>query len=275
MIDFSKGHIVDFAKRYANNGTTVPTLFSYLNEELHGGLRAGEVALVQARSGQGKSTFIDNTAVHVARHLAAHRSPKVVYVFLLEMTPEERAERLAHLFSAKTTRELITLKKYELPKLPLIYVDSFDYNNAVEGIAQYLQIISRPNPALILIDYVGKLRDLGQRNWSDYEELSARLEKLAKQFQCPVMGGSQVTTSMDFNPNHDLLDDRHIQGGKALRNSVTLFLSLNQSAEQRSTNRMTIYPFKSRRGSGEPFEVYADLKRFTLGDLVNETNFSG
>jgi hypothetical protein len=181
------------------------------------------------------------------------------------MDVKSRSERVLQAQCRATKGELIDRGQVTPAPSNLIIVDDTDFENNIPGITKFLEN-QREKPGIIIIDYVDNMDEVMGADWRFHKKMSKQLEKLAKRWDCPVWTGSQTTKPMDFNSETDLLDERHIQGGKAKRDSATLFMSINH----RGDNLAIVNPFKNRRGSTEPFHVFVDFNRFIIEDLPNE-----
>lgn len=270
MINFNLGDTeINFSKRYAKKNF-VPTPFEELNKRLHGGIKGGEIAAVLAPSGRGKSTFLLNQALVAARYFQFQKNESNVFYFLLEMSAEEQQERLVQCINRLQTQELLERKSFRIPKMPLVLVDSLEFPNSIQGISEYVDSVTDIKPGLIIVDYAANLDEVIGEGWTAYKRVSKQLENLAQKHKCVVWTGSQVTRPMDFDEEKMLYGEAHIEGGKSLRNSMSLFISLNQTKVEREKNLIKVNPFKCRRGNTDPFIAYYDNTTFYMGDLKDK-----
>lgn len=261
MLDYSKKRTIDL-QRKAGKRYTVPTPFSELNKRLRGGLRDGEFGVIMGTSGAGKSHTLLNFSLTAARCMA----DRAVYHFLLEMDLEETEERLVQSFFNLTVDEAHEKRHFIIPELPLLIIDSLEFENSIKGIEGFINAQS-VRPGLITIDYAGLLNDVIGQDWQAWIQLSKSLEQLAKRLKCPIWTATQITQSIDFNQEKDLYDERHIASGKGFKNNARVYMSINRTKEQTQYNIATINPFKMRRGTTGAFDVYFDLGRSQVCDI--------
>lgn len=265
MIDLSKNIKIDFKRKYEKK-LFVPTPFEELNRRLRGGMKTGEVGCIMAPSGEGKSLTLLSIAIAAARFFQFNQSDKLAYYFLLEMSADEVLERAIQTVYGYSSEELISKGSISVPSLPLVIVDQLDYRNSIDGITDFIRT-NNFSPGLIVVDYAANLDEVLGQGWEAYTKVSKQLERLAQVFKTVVWTGSQVTVPMDFDREKSLYGEQHIAGGKALRNSMSLFMSLNRTREQREKHLATINPFKCRRGDNTPFDVFMNGDICRVADL--------
>lgn len=267
MLDFRQKRLIKLGKRNQNR-FVVPTPFEELNTRLRGGLRDGEFGVIMGLSGAGKSISLLNTSICGSRSFLFGRNDRVVYHFLLEMNLDDIEERMLLACNRITLDELQQSKEIEAPNLPLVIIDSLEFENSMIGIDQFLQGQLTP-PGLIVIDYAGLLTDVIGQSYEAWIKLSKQMEGLAKRYKCPVWTATQITQPSDFEKGI-LFDERHIASGKGFRNNATVFMSLNQTADQREKRIATFNPFKCRRGAIEPFTVKFNPEHCWIGNLADK-----
>ncbi|MDR2379839.1 MAG: replicative DNA helicase [Bifidobacteriaceae bacterium] len=184
--------------------TGVPTGLTQLDHIL-GGLHKGQMVIVAARPGKGKSTL----GLDFARS-AAIRHKMTTAVFSLEMSWEEIMHRLLSAESGVFLSNIrtgqirsndwtrITAKYGPLKEAPL-FIDDSPNTSLMEIRAKCRRLKQRHDLQLVVVDYLqlmspGKRLDSRQQEVS---ELSRALKLLAKELQVPVIAISQLNRSAE------------------------------------------------------------------------------
>ena len=177
----------------------VPTDFIEL-DELTGGLHGGQMIVIAARPGVGKSTL----ALDIARSAAIHHHMATVF-FSLEMSRTELAMRI---LSAEGKISMGRLKKGDLDtegwtnlatlqgridSAPL-FIDDSPNMTLMEIRAQCRRLKQRNDLKLVVLDYL-QLMSSGKKVESrqqEVSEFSRSLKLLAKELDVPVIALSQL-----------------------------------------------------------------------------------
>jgi replicative DNA helicase len=218
-----------------NRITGTPTGFSGI-DRLTGGLNGGDLVIVAARPGMGKTSLVLNMAVNVALPKLVE-SVRVdddgsggnvrqepgsgVAVFSLEMPREQLASRMlcsearvdvAKLrlgFLDENDWSRLTKAAGELAKLPIWVDDTSDLNvlelRAKVRRIQAMQDQSGTTLGLVMIDYL-QLMSGNQKVTSreqQISEISRNLKKLAKDLNVPVIALSQLNRAVETRNTKD------------------------------------------------------------------------
>lgn len=164
------------------------------------GLYPGQLVLIGARPGVGKSAFALNLAMHAARAVK-------VILFSMEMTAREIAQRgivsrsplpLDAFLDGKIDGEnvgRIAEAAGELSKLPIV-IDDRPYLTAEQLRAR---VRLHPDARLVIVDYLGLMQTArrdGNRNL-ELGELARKLKTLANSAAVPVIALSQLNRGTD------------------------------------------------------------------------------
>lgn len=211
--------------------TGTPTGFTKL-DKLTGGLNEGDLVIVAARPGMGKTSFVLNMAVNVALPKlvqsrdgeggeSTHQEEGAgVAVFSLEMPREQLAARLlcsegrvdvSKLRQGYLQREdwtRLTKAAGELAKLP-IWIDDTSDLSVLELRAKVRRIQAmqgdRGRLGLVMIDYLqlmsGNPRVTSREQ--QISEISRNLKKLAKDLSVPVVALSQLNRAVETRGTKD------------------------------------------------------------------------
>ena len=182
-----------------------PTGYRVLDESLSGGLRAGQMVIIAARPGVGKST----SGVDILRHVAG--GGRAALLFTLEMSKAEVTQRI---ISAEAEVRLSDMRQGavdeaswariadaidKLDDMPLFIDDSPDLT--MLDIRAKARRIKQQHPSLgvIMVDYLqlltsGKKVDSRQQEVSEF---SRQLKLLAKELEVPVIAVSQLNRGVE------------------------------------------------------------------------------
>ncbi|MBW3604742.1 MAG: replicative DNA helicase [Actinobacteria bacterium] len=199
-------------KRYENKQaiTGLPTGFVDF-DRLTSGLQPGQLVIVAARPGLGKSTLCTNIATHVAVDL---RRP--VVMFSLEMSQMELVERV---LSAQARIDNDRLRNGHLrdddwPKLSQamgrlgeanFYIDDTAGINLMEIRSKCRRLKQRHGLDLIIIDYLQLMQSHRRvdNRVQEVSELSRGLKVLAKELDTPVIALSQLSRKPEDRSGED------------------------------------------------------------------------
>ena len=194
----------------------IPTGFRLLDTVLTG-LGRGDLIILAARPGMGKSSFALNIATRVAmkQHIP-------VAIFSLEMTKEQLTNRIlsaeAGIDSQAFRTGALTASDWEYLALYLalateklhdapIYMDDTSSITITEMKAKIRRINqdpSRPNIGLIVIDYL-QLMTSGLRTENRVQEISSitrNLKIMAKEMNVPIIALSQLSRAVEKQGNN-------------------------------------------------------------------------
>jgi replicative DNA helicase len=196
--------------RHGKADAGVQTGFTDLDKAI-GGLHVGDLMLLAARPGMGKTALATKIGVHVA----ANRGP--VLIATMEMTAEQLAMRIcceqAGVEYTKTRSGTLNDIEYQsiaseerrLAALPLEILDRPGLT--LSGLRAACRRFKRRNRglALVIIDYLGLLSlASGDRRRSRYEEvsdLSGDTKRLSKAVGAPILALHQLSRANEGRDN--------------------------------------------------------------------------
>ena len=185
----------------------IPTGFRLLDTVLTG-LGRGDLVILAARPGMGKTSFALNIATRVAMQ---QKVP--VAIFSLEMTKEQLTNRIlsaeagidSQAFRTGALRaedwEYLAMATEKLHDAP-IYMDDTSGITITEMKAKIRRVNqdpTRPNVGLIVIDYL-QLMTTGQRTENRVQEISSitrNLKIMAKEMNVPIIALSQLSRAVE------------------------------------------------------------------------------
>ncbi len=186
----------------------VPSGFTDLDKETMG-WHAGQLIIVAARPGMGKTSFMLNTALY-----AALQGNTSVAVFSMEMTREELAMRLLSMEARVDSNRLKNASKLQeqdwkhLQRAAgemhdaQLYLDDTPALNILEIKSRARRIQNQYGLGLVIVDYLQLMRGLGKAGASysreqEISEISRGLKAMAKELGVPVIAASQLSREVE------------------------------------------------------------------------------
>jgi len=259
----------------ANAGT--PTGFSGLDSVL-AGMGKGDLILVGARPGMGKTSFVLNIATNVAR-----ASKKAVCVFSLEMSKEELVARLLsgealvdsyHIRSGTLSGD--EWKKLAQASAMLSECDILiDDTSGITVTGMKAKLRRVKNLGLVVIDYL-QLMQSDKRNDNrvqEVSEISRNLKLLAKELGVPVITCAQLSRGPESRTDkRPMLSDLRESGAIEQDADVVMFLYRDEYYNTDKNDEQNIAECivaKNRHGSTKNVKMgwFAQYTKFvTLSD---------
>ena len=259
------------------------TAFDSINEALAGGgLARGEIGAAIGLPGTGKSIFLVNSAL-----ANLHRGKKVLYLSL-EINDDKCAERFDAQFANPnpygggntgiTTKNLYERKDEVFESLQAYVSEKDDsklmiikqFPGGVMGLtelrAYYSQLgMSGFNPDLVVIDYVGEMKDYpGMPEWQSRQKIVRDLRSFAVEMNVCVLTAMQVDAkSREAVRLGGVIDDDNLADSKGQNRPLDALWSINQLNDERECNLARIFVIKHRDGKGR-FNVHVEFDYGTL-----------
>lgn len=197
-----------------------------LDKRLDGGMRAGELYVIGARPGMGKSALALSIGVHVGLHEGLN-----VGMFSMEMPKAQVVNRamsmLSHIHLSRIKRGE-RLKDYDWPaltsaveKLRHAHFHVSDKSGLnINQLRTRARALRRRHGKLgcLIVDYLGLMDGTDPKMPRVYqlEEVTKGLKSLAKELQCPILLLAQVNRKVEERPDQmpilaDLRDSGSIE----------------------------------------------------------------
>ncbi len=208
----------------------MPTGFGGLDKVLVG-MTGGDLILVGARPGMGKTAFAMNIATEAAR-----RSGKSVCVFSLEMSAEQLANRM---ISSEAQIDSVMLRSGQLggeagwesiahaasglSEMQILIDDSSDIT--VSGMRSKLRRVK--DLGLIVVDYLQLMQSdkRSENRVLEVAEISRGLKLMAKEFDVPVICCAQLSRAVEQRADkRPMLADLRDSGAIEQDADVVMFL---------------------------------------------------
>lgn len=248
------------------------------------GLHEGELIIVAARPGMGKTAFILNLACN-----AAFSTDKAVAIFNLEMSAEQLVNRMISSVGQIESDKLKTgmlghndWKRYNEALSELADTHIFIEDNAgitapeIRAKCRRLAA-SETGLALIIIDYL-QLVTTGGRTESrqvEVSEISRSLKTMAMELKVPVIAVAQLSRSAERREsNQPRLADLRESGSIEQDADMVLFLNRQDYYENKTAdNHQNIVPTdliiaKHRRGETGLFQLLFELDKSSFKNYL-------
>ena len=265
--------------------TGVPTGF-YDLDKATSGLHAGEMIIIAARPGMGKTAFALNIATN-----AAFNTDKSIAIFNLEMPAEQLVNRMISAVGQIDSKKLQTgqlqhtdWKKYNEAMSQLadtnIYIEDDAGITASEIKAKCRRLAaSEKGLGLVVIDYLQLVTSGAKRNESrqqEVSEISRSLKTMAMELKVPVIALAQLSRNAEKRENNQpMLADLRESG--SIEQDADLVMFINRKdyyKEKAELNRETNVPCdiiiaKHRKGSTGKFELLFELNMSNFRNYIN------
>lgn len=247
-------------------------------DRLTGGLKPGEMILVAGRPSMGKSTLAQNFIEHAAL------SGKNVLFFSVEMPVDmvvmrhvssvgkAPLEALVNADIAKLGEEIVNAgaklrdRFYEIDDSPGLTSPQILLR------AQRLQMkLGRPLD-LIVVDYIQKLRDVGDNQNVRIQEISGNIKHAARVLNCPIVALSQLSRECEKRADkRPMLSDLRDSGSLEQDADVVMFIYRDEVYNRNSDAAGTAEILVRKNRNGKTGDVYLTSRL----DLARFDNFSG
>lgn len=205
-------------------------------DHIVGGFRGGQMIIVAARPGVGKSTL----GVDFMRHAALHAQTPAL-LFSLEMSKHEVNERV---LAAESGIRVESIRKakltdsdwgqlsgaYEKLVEAPIFVSDFAESSVMDIVAKTKMLVKKHNIGLVVIDYVQLLRSESKTVSREQEVAgySRRFKLLAKSCDVPVVVIAQVNRNSEQRGEGSKLKPSDLRESGALEQDADIILLINR-----------------------------------------------
>ena len=258
----------------------VKTHYSGLDNLLYG-MSKGELLIVGARPGMGKTSFVLNIAEN-----AAFKGKKTICFFTLEMSGEELVKRMisteacissSTLRSGKLTEEEWRRFGDACKKLAEcnIYIDGTTESTVSRIKAKLKRIRELSSGGLVIIDYLQLMQDPAVAKNGRTAEVSAisrNLKLMAKELDVPVICCSQLNRDLEKTKEKvPTMADLRESGSIEQDADVVLLLYRPDYYDQKQDqhNRAQVIVAKNRHGGTGTVEMSWDPEHTRFSELSN------
>ena len=266
--------------------TGIPSGFYDLDKET-AGFHEGELIILAARPGMGKTAFALNVATN-----AAMQTDKAVAVFNLEMTAEQLVNRMISAVGQIEGNKLQTgmlnnndWKKYNEAISQLadtnIYIEDNTSITAAEIKAKCRRLAnSEKGLGLVIIDYL-QLVTTGSRSESrqvEVSDISRSFKQLAMELKVPVIALAQLSRNAERSETKQpRLVDLRESGSIEQDADIVLFINRADYHEAKTAEKLDIVPAeliiaKHRKGSVGLINLLFELNKSCFKNYLKTTN---
>lgn len=189
-------------------------------DALTNGFGFGDLVILAARPGVGKTTLAINFLVSVAKNInlknlenkkkELSKKEQAVLMFSIEMGREQILQRMISIASgvnsnkknlSKTEEIALNYGMNSLKNLP-IYIDDSSDLTLIDIQSKLKQMSNNKDIKLIVLDYLQLLKvssknNLGMNRQQEVAEISRTLKKLARQFKVPIISIAQLSRKIE------------------------------------------------------------------------------
>jgi len=288
-VDIGLDYFKTFEERYERmklkkeSGDYFVTGFKTIDDSLSGGgLSRGEIGSVVGLPGTGKSIFLVNACL-----ANMHRGKKVLYLSL-EIDMDKCAERFDAQFanpspfgdghSGVTIKNLYDKKELVFNSLREYVADKDDQRllivkqfpggdmDMTKFRAYYSQLaLVGFNPDLIIIDYVGEMKDYpGMPTWESRQKLVRDLRGFAVESKTCILTAMQPDgRSRETIKLGGVIDDDNLADSKGQNRPLDALWSINQLQDEKDCGLARIFVIKHRDGKSR-FTTHVEFNYDTL-----------
>lgn len=257
----------EFNSAYQN---TISLGWRDLDKYMNGGLSKGEMAMIMAKAGTGKT----QTLMNIAKQYIVYGRQDVVY-FALEEKQSRMIGRLMSLLGEAKLSDLVNFTEkhinYSKNKQLLEYFQeqhrnhllgnftlakSTPHTETVANLEQYLMDYGSMHgkmPDVVIIDYPSLLRnDYLSKNVGEYSAEGMMFEQIrgmAERTNTIVWVANQANRMAD---TADMVTAYNLEGSKQKLNTVELCISLNQTKAEKANGYIRFYLDKVRNATELP-----------------------
>jgi len=244
------------------------------------GLNPGDLIIIAARPGMGKTALALNIAVNVA----FSQSP--VVIFSLEMPADSLMTRIfagrAKIDSRQIRRgqlfgghwEKLAKVASEIGNIPLFIDDKPDIT--IQEIRAKCRKLKKDHGlGMVVVDYLQLMKVTGKYDNREQQvaEISRTLKIIAREIECPVIGLSQLNRQVDSRPDrHPMLSDLRESGAIEQDADVIAFIYrdevYNKSEDNPEKGIAEIDIAKHRNGAPGRIKTIFDAKTQTFRDMA-------
>lgn len=252
---------LEIIEKGPQGGRGVPTGWADLDAYIPG-FRPGELVTVGGRPGMGKSVVLLNIAVNAGASLGLP-----VLISTLEMSNQECIERILAFQASVGLRSIregglgddewnrLYGAGTHLASCGNLKINDNPYTS-IQGVRSDLRAMRRAGaPArLVVLDYLGLVQGTGKSASREREvsEFSRDLKLLAKEFQVPILVGSQLNRGPEMRTDHRPLPADLRDSGSVEQDSDIVILLYREDAYDKESPRageIDLIVAKNRHGS--------------------------
>lgn len=253
----------------------LPTIDAAFN----GGFQPGELYLIAARPGVGKSVFTLQTAV------AAAEAGKRVLYWSGEMSKSLVFARAASAWIYRKTGTMVNAANLRNGKLDdwTPFADAIEWASALPLLIDdtpavtvgYLRRVALAAKAMggldyLVVDYLGLLTGKGDNRNAEVGSISVALKSLASELDIPILAAQQMSRAVEIRgaDTRPQLSDLRDSGSLEQDADVVMFLHTKPDQKERDPREIQLYCEKNRNGAVFSCGLLFWPGRMTLGEMA-------
>lgn len=223
-------------------------------DRMTGGMLPGQLIVVGARTGIGKSAL----AISVAHAMA--RAGRVAGIVSIEMSDVEMTQRLVSIRTGLPTPDVKSSRTLDaeqhvrvaeaLAQIAQSSVRMVEARSALaDVVAKARAMCDEQDAELVVIDYLQLIR-IGNRNRSrvdELEEITGTLKQLARELGVPIMALAQLNRDSEDHTRPRLSDFRS-SGSIEQDADIALLIHLDEDGATATSDRLICHVAKHRNG---------------------------
>ena len=269
----------------------VPTGFVDVDNLFHG-FRGGDLIILAARPGVGKTSFALNLAVNAAK------AGFPTTFFSLEMSASQLVQRIL-CSEARISLEKVRggfLGEADWQKLAdamgalsavELYIDDTPSLSILEARAKARRELHGKEKGLIIVDYLQLMQPPRSRRDGnravEVGEISRGLKVLAKEMNMPVIALSQLSRAIEQrgSKKRPMLSDLRESGSIEQDADIVMFIDRSMdeteaaSDERPDLDRATLIVAKHRNGPTRDIDLSWNAESTKFGDFIDESRYGG
>jgi replicative DNA helicase len=294
MVEHCKAFATDVIDRANSGGAAgLPTGLSALDRAFDGGMLGGELIVVAARPGMGKSAL----GFGLAAYAAVDHEPKLgVAAFSLEMPGKQVAGRLGcarghvelgHLRSGNMSPDgwrRLNMALSEVSSSPAFWLDDQSFIS-LDEIRSRVRRVQRSSVAkdtelgLVVVDYVQLMSGDEESREREVAQISRGLKAIAKDFDVPVVALAQLNRGVESRSDkRPMLSDLRESGAIEQDADKVVFIyrdnyynAASTKGERGTRNGVAeLNVAKNRNGSTGVVELWWEAATTTFRDMTYE-----
>lgn len=241
----------------------VPFPWKIFNDITDGGLSGGNLMLLFAPPGIGKSTVVCNIAAHLVKI-----GMNVVY-YTLELDDRYVGKKIDSILTGIDVKQLRDHRKEVIKVIEnltgKIVIKEFSPGRAsLDTVESHLKQLQHENdfiPDLIIIDYPDLLRPrkLRKESKEEIDDIYTDVKGLAKDYKIPIVCPSQINR---MGAKDDIIEGDKVAGSFGKMMIADFSVSLSRKRKDKLNNTGRFHIMKSRLGGdGMTYEAAIDLSK--------------
>ncbi len=273
---------LEYLHEHRDEPLGIPTGYPDL-DRLTGGLQKGDLIIIAARPGVGKTSLMLNIA-----HNAAFKHRQRVAIFSLEMSIEQLTQRFIASSSGIDAQRLriadlrdeefgvLTRVATQLAELP-IFLDDTPSLSPLALRTKARRLYQEHGLDLIIVDYLqlmqGEGFSRGDNRVQEISYISRALKNLARELNVPLVAGSQLSRLVEHRSDkRPVLSDLRESGSIEQDSDIVMFIYrdelYNENTEYK--NIAEIIVAKNRNGPTGKVMLFFDKRLTSFKNLARE-----